>query len=161
MFDEARQSVAVQTLPAAHHLVLIDHGMGPARARNQILNVCRTEWVAFLDDDDLLDPDHLEVLSGGTADVRIPYCRLEGDTIPKKFYNQPYDRAKLRDHGIFPITVLARYQAVMDAGGFRPEDRWEDWSLWNRMADNGATFEVTPQVTWTYRLGHDNRTWAQ
>ena len=163
LLGEAMASVAAQTL-SAPHLIAVDHrGEGPAPLRNRLLAATGTKWVAFLDDDDLLDPCHLEelVLAGerAAADVVIPWCRFEGGSIPVGYYNVPYDRATLRRHGIFPITVLAKTTAILAGGGFRPEDRYEDWSLWNRMADQGRFFLTVNRVTWTYRMGRaDHRT---
>lgn len=162
MLADAMRSVAHQTLRPAVHMIAVDYaGFGPAAVRNDLLEGVLTPWVAFLDDDDILDPDHLEVLATtvdlNTVDVVISHCRFNGDTIPDKYCNRPYDRDALREHGIFPITVLARRKAILAAGGFGGE-RYEDWSMFNRMADNGCRFHVIPRVTWTYRLGHGNRT---
>lgn len=161
MLAEACASVAaqIQQRPVAH-LIGVDHaGRGPAAIRNELIAAATTDWVAFLDDDDVLDSVHLAVLAGQieNADVIASHCRFSGERIPPKYCNRPFDRAALREHGIFPITVLARRSAVLAAGGFGDE-RYEDWELWNRMADQGSRFLVVPMATWTYRLGHGNRT---
>jgi glycosyltransferase involved in cell wall biosynthesis len=151
---DAMDSVSAQTIPVAEHLIGVDYQRnGPAAVRNRLMNATLAEWVAFLDDDDLLDPDHLEILLDHSrdADVVIPYCRFEGTPLPAKFCNQKFNRAKLADHGIFPITVLARRSAILEVGGFWTTDRYEDHALWNRMADRGARFVVVPKQTWTYR----------
>lgn len=162
MLAEAMATVMWQTMPPTAHLVGVDFAMrGPAAIRNELLAGVQTEWVAFLDDDDLLDEHHIErlAIAGLHADatVVVPYCRFSGETIPDRYCNQPYDRHALADHGIFPITVLAKTEAIRRAGCFGGE-RYEDWCLWNRMADQGAFFLTVPEQTWTYRLGHGNRT---
>jgi glycosyltransferase involved in cell wall biosynthesis len=162
LLAEAKATVVDQTLQPVVHLVAVDHDrQGPAAIRQQLLDATSTEWVAFLDDDDLLDPHHLHELvhraAETAADVVIPRCRFDGPPLPTKYCNQPFDRARLAAHGIFPITVLARTSAVIGAGGFDPADRYEDWSLWNRMADRGARFVNLDLVTWTYRTGHADR----
>jgi glycosyltransferase involved in cell wall biosynthesis len=157
---EACASVDAQTTPVRHIVALDWSYQGPAKARNGALKGLSTPWVAFLDDDDLLDPHHVSTLLAASdgADVVIPYCRFAGRTIPSRYCNRPYSREALRRHGIFPITVLARTEAVLAVGGF-PSGRYEDWLLWNAMADNGSVFRVVPEVTWTYRLdGDDHRT---
>lgn len=151
LLAEAAASVAAQTVPVAH-LIGVDAGRSVSEVRNALVETAQTEWVAFLDDDDLLDPHHVATLLEHTAgaDVVIPHCRFDGPPLPPKFCNRPYSRADLRKHGIFPITVLARRQAVLDVGGF-PLEGWDDWGLWNRMADARCKFTVVPEVTWTYR----------
>ena len=160
LLAEANASVAAQTVGTAH-LIGVDAGQGVAAVRNQLLAAATTEWVGFLDDDDLLDPHHVETLLAHSAgaDVVIPHCRFDGPPLPPQFCNRTFTRSDLRRHGVFPITVLARRQAVLAAGAFRAEDQWEDWALWNRMADAGARFTVVPETTWTYRTaGADRRT---
>lgn len=155
LLAEAVASVVAQTRPVAH-LIGIDAGQGVAEVRNALVRAANTEWVAFLDDDDLLDLHHVETLLGHDADVVIPHCRFDGPALPEGYCNRPYDRGALRRHGIFPITVLARREAVLDAGGF-PTVGWDDWGLWNAMADAGCRFEVVPEVTWTYRTSTADR----
>ena len=160
LLGEAMDSVARQSVKVAH-LVGVDAERGVAEVRNALVVAAATEWVGFLDDDDLLDAHHVAALleRAGSADVLIPHCRFDGPPLPEGYCNRPYDRADLAAHGIFPITVLARRQALLDAGAFHPEAQWEDWDLWNRMADAGARFEVVPVVTWTYRTrGQERRT---
>lgn len=166
LLGQAIDSVCYQDLAPVAHLVGIDHARrGPAAVRQELVEAATTEWVAFLDDDDRLHDAHLRLLhqvaERTVADVVIPRCRFEGPPLPAKYCNQPFDRDRLRDHGIFPITVLARRPAVLTAGGFDPADRYEDWALWNRMADNGCRFVDLDETTWTYRTSTaDRRTHA-
>lgn len=157
LLAEAIASVVAQTVPVAH-LIGIDAGAGVAEIRNRLVAAADTEWVGFLDDDDLLDPHHVHTLLWAShgADVVIPYCRFDGPPLPEGYCNRPYSRLELRRHGIFPITVLARRQAVLDVGGFSSTG-WDDWKLWNAMADAGARFATVRQVTWTYRTSTPDR----
>lgn len=168
LLAEAVASVGSQTSPA-RHLISVDAGVGVAEARNQLLDAASTDWVAFLDDDDHLDPHHIEVLAERAAsddvDVVIPHCRFDGPPLPAisccaGYYNRPFDVRDLRRHGIFPITVIARRSAILAAGSFPVSAPYEDWSLWRRMVRLGARFDVVPTVTWTYRTAHasDRRT---
>lgn len=159
LLAECITSVDTQTVAAATHLIGVDtRREGPAAVRSRLITAVETEWVAFLDDDDVLDPWHFDVLtSAPVADVLIPHCRFDGEPLPRRYCNRPFDPDALKRHGIFPITVLARTQAVRDAGGFRSDERYEDWELWKRMAANGCTFEVIPIVTWTYRTTTSQR----
>lgn len=156
----AIESVNQQTLPPDEHLICVDYShIGPARIRNQLISSTVCDWIAFLDDDDRFDPHHLHTLAerADEADVIIPYCRFDGPPLPAKYHNRPYDRRVMRSHGIFPITVLARKETMEEAGLFHPADRYEDWSMFNRMADQGARFLVLPTQTWTYTTSHSDR----
>lgn len=165
LLAEAVASVDAQTVPPRAHLIGVDtYGEGPAVIRNRLLRRVTTRWVAFLDDDDVLRPMHLERLrtigERTGVDVVAPYCAIDGHSIGRQFYNRPYDRDAMRRHGIFPITVVARTQPILDVGGFPEDARYEDWELWNALADRGHRFIVAPTVTWTYRLSRNGRTWG-
>lgn len=64
--ERALASVAAQTVKPGDVVVEVDHRRAGAHvARNAALAKVTTSWVAFLDDDDLFHPDHLEVLIDG------------------------------------------------------------------------------------------------
>lgn len=156
LLAQAEESVRRQTVRVDAHLIDRRRRVPVATKRNNLLTATKAEWVAFLDDDDLLDPDHLETLLDRDADVVVPYCRFDGPPLPPGHYNRPFDAQTLREHAIFPITVIARREVVLDAGGF-PNRHCEDYWLWRAMLDAGATFEVVPKVTWTYRTAGEHR----
>lgn len=150
---EACASVASQTAQPAAHLIGIDFARrGPEAVRNALVAGAATEWVAFLDDDDLLYPHHLETVLAAAegADVVYSFCDVEGrDWTP----NHAFDAAALRLYNFIPVTTLVRRSAFLAAGGF-PEGRHpvEDWHLWRHMLDLGAEFRRVPRVTWRYRF---------
>jgi hypothetical protein len=162
---EAQASVRGQTVvPPPRHLVTIDRlQRGPAAMRNSMLRRTTTEWVAFLDDDDLMDPEHLELLLAKAeatgADVVSSWWRWMPPDGP---FAAPrpdaFDAARLERENYIPITVLARTRAVLESGAFDRHDRYEDWALWLRMLDRGCKFAIVPRVTWSYRLGSEGRT---
>lgn len=164
---EAILSVQAQTLPAEAHLVMLDADReGPAVARNALLAVTETPLVAFLDDDDLLDPDHLERLvrriERDDADVAWSWCRTTGVDavrVPRPRTHREFETLMRGGRNVVPVTVVARLDAIQAAGCFDPVDRWEDYSLWMRMLRLGATFSCEPRETWTYRFLGENRTW--
>lgn len=154
-------SVNQQSLPPDEHLIAVDyHGVGPAAIRNQLISSTDCDWIAFLDDDDRLYPNHLSTLAeyADRADVIIPYCQFDGPPLPRGYSNRKFSRRDLAAHGCFPITVLVRRELIDKAEGFWAGDRYEDWSMWNRMANLGAAFLVLPEITWVYYRGHSSRT---
>jgi glycosyltransferase involved in cell wall biosynthesis len=53
------------------------------------------------------------------------------------------------------VSVLFRRDVVVEVGGYRSVDRLEDWDLWVRLLQNGATFANIPEVLVQVRAGED------
>lgn len=165
---EAVDSVQNQSLPAFAHFVGLDADRaGPALMRNALIGEVATPLVAFLDDDDLLDADHLEQLVAAIVDVGADlawsYHRTEGSTAavtPRPRSDRHAGRLLRGGRNCIPVTVVARLDAIRAGGCFDPADRYEDYSLWLRMLDAGARFTCVREETWTYRFLGENRTWT-
>ena len=170
MLRQAVASVAAQTLPAhAVQITVDDQREGATTTRNRGLNAVTTEWVAFLDDDDLLDPDHLASLAAcaaeNRADLVYPWFRIAGpngedwtDKDPLGRFWKPFDPHYLRTvNNYIPVTVLAKTEVIRAAGGFKAlsddpvTSPCEDWGCWLAMLDIGARFVHLPRRTWTWR----------
>ena len=158
-------SVKAQTAPVALEMMNDETGLGPAVVRNHLMRRARTGWVAFLDDDDELYPDHiaslLAVAEDTGADVVYPDFDLvvDGEVRPSSDLvgDLTWNPDRLRGGNFIPVTVLARREAILDVGGFPqpgtpswPIHDCEDWGLWLRLLDAGATFAHLPMVTWAY-----------
>lgn len=169
MRETARVSAWEQIYQPLTVLVQEDStGAGPAVIRNELLQSAETEWVAFLDDDDWLYPEHLLELARAQmatgADLVFPWFDVDGghDPFPQHRGRQ-WDPA---DPHQFPITVLVRREAVLSVGGFQtvPEgevDRYgnragEDWRLWLAMSQAGYRFHHIPDKTWVWRHHNHN-----
>jgi hypothetical protein len=159
MLLEARRSVFRQTFPSIEHLCEIDtDGIGAGFMRNQIAKRAKGEWLVFLDDDDLLDPQfvelHLEHAEATGADLVYSICRLPADYVWWKPRVEEFDEAELRREGgnYIPVTVLLRRSAFEKAGGFDVSGPLDDWNLWIALLDSGAKFAFLPCVCWTYRV---------
>jgi glycosyltransferase involved in cell wall biosynthesis len=169
LLAECAESVQAQTEEVAHLIYLDTNREGPAVCRNRMIDLCQSEYVGFVDDDDLLDPHHVEslmaLLANGQslADVAWSRCRVEAapgvwaPRIPQPL--RPDYRQLLRGgRNFIPVTVIARVSAIREAGGFDPADRYEDYELWRRMLRLGHRFAYLPVETWTYRFLGENRT---
>lgn len=156
LLAEAVASVKAQTVPAADHLIAIDYQLkGGWRPRNLLASAVETKWMHVLDDDDLLNPEHLEkileVAQG--ADVVYSHCDVLGDA-HFDLYNRPFDPGLLRRLSIVSHNALIRTELVLELGGWKNE-RGYDWHFWNRALDTGARFVCLPERTWKYRLNAD------
>jgi glycosyltransferase involved in cell wall biosynthesis len=140
---------------------------GPSKARNTAIAVARGEFLAFLDGDDLWMPTclgSLHALLAGTPDAVLAWAdsRPFGDGVaadaPTLMASEPPEgpcdvTALLTGRCVvFTSTVLARRQAVVDAGGFDETlHRCEDFDLWLRLALRGQ-FLYTREILGRRRL---------
>jgi hypothetical protein len=168
MLAEQLATVAAQTVRPDVHLVGVDHpGQGPAEILNGLAaRAPATTWVAFCDDDDLLEPTHLEVLLGASGGI----ARGEPlDVVHSAWFTSGRDGwgwDEVHDPGTcslvtperntVPSCALVRREAFLAVGGF-PATRPHDWALWLELKAAGAAFGCVHQPTWTYRWHGDNR----
>jgi hypothetical protein len=163
MLLEALASVGSQTLPPVAHLVGIDAArVGAPRMYNALASGVGTEWLTFLDDDDLLDPSHLQTLAASAGDVDVVYARPRFVGLDRRqpHYLAPFDPVRLQCASLVPITALVRTAAFRAIGGF-PETRTYDWDLWKAISRAGFMFRAVDEVTWAYRFHGRNHSWGE
>lgn len=158
----AVESVLAQELPVAAIAIAIDGlGEGAAATRQRALDMAQTEWVAFLDSDDVWHPNHTRVLAelADANDADYVYSWFDG--------NQPFPAVTHRGRQMNPaephhttMTVMVRTTLAKQVG-FRPHPEataaWsaEDWLFTLKCLERGAVFAGTGEVTWHY--GVDGR----
>jgi GT2 family glycosyltransferase len=165
MLAECVASVAAQTVAPAAHLVGVDHARrGSSATRNGLVRAAESEWIAVLDDDDLMLSHHLETLlaASAEADIIYSYCAVEGR--PGWNPSRPFDEAALRaGPNYIPITALIRRSLLVALGGWRDSSEvaagWEDYDAWVRALDLGARFVCWPAATWVYRVHPGSKTY--
>lgn len=161
----AVKSAALQTQRPTDIIVAIDvQRQGSAVTRNRALNRADTHWVAFLDDDDYLYPDHLDVLLKHAevtkADVVYPGCHVidkDNRPIPVQEewgrFGQLFDVDLLRQKSYIPVTSLVRTSLAQRALFGRPfgvDTVYDDWGFYLRLLDAGARFEHVKEITWCW-----------
>jgi hypothetical protein len=165
LLERAVTSAMSQTLQAAVHVELDSTRSGAAATRNRALGTVDTEFVAFLDDDDELKPNHLRACARHTtltgADVVYPGYDTVGDD-PVGCFGVPFDPYLIRQRNYIPVTTLCRTDLVRRAGGFQPHpdengDPCEDWGLWLALLASGAKFSHLPQRTWIWHVAGGTR----
>jgi glycosyltransferase involved in cell wall biosynthesis len=162
MLRRALASVHRQTLQPAEVIVQYDHDReGAPITRSRGLDRVTAPYVAFLDDDDELLPEHLERLAAHLAatgaDLVYSWFTVIGGTDPfPHLFGRPFDPANPCQT---TITTLARTEAIRDVGGFVSEDfgtddagnrAGEDFQLINRMVSRGYRIEHLPERTWLW-----------
>jgi GT2 family glycosyltransferase/glycosyltransferase involved in cell wall biosynthesis len=131
-------------------------------ARNTALAAARGRWIAYLDDDDVFLPHHLETLVAGAerAGVRVAYSdarrelvrTLDGETVTVAAdvpYSVDFDRDRLQYENYIPILSILHERSCLDeaGGGFDETlSALEDWELFLRLSQR-FDFVHLPVVT--------------
>lgn len=162
LFDQAVQSVERQELrPSGGVSVALDtEHLGVPATRRRALNAVTTRWVAFLDDDDYLYPNHLRVLYDLVTehDADYAYSWFNGmQPLPYQLRGKRFDP---RNPHHTTITVLVRTELAQDVGFTSPSDPTvvvgnEDWRFITECVRHGARFVGTGEITWHFRRGQN------
>lgn len=145
--------------------IRLDDNKGTSCARNIAIEASASEFIAFLDDDDLRLPNSLEsqlsvlrqfpdvgLVYGrtylGDSRFSLPIGLVVPDECPRGDVYWPLLEANF----IATSTVVARKRALIDAGLFDPSlDVLEDYDLWIRVADRSWVDAVKEPVS-VYRM---------
>lgn len=176
LLERALRSVGTQTRQPDAVVVYTDVGRrGAGPARDAALAMVTTPYVAPLDDDDELLPDHLErlaeVAEATGADVVYPWMVVDpanADNLrcagPERRLVTPLGcefseamRAQLvTGNNFLHLTALLRTDAIREAGGFiatGPRGSQEDAGIFQALAAGGASFVHVPARTWVWHRG--------
>ena len=189
---ETIESVLAQSLPPAAVLVIDDgssddsasivrayeprvrlysrSNAGVSASRNFGAQEAETEWIHFLDQDDVWLPDHLALQKGAlmrqlgadacyTGRRNLVRSKATGTFVPtgpvaiptpEEYVSTVMDRCPGN-----PSTICMRRSAFLAAGGFNGQyDSIEDWDLWIRLVQHGVRFACSPEPSVLYRV-HD------
>ncbi len=196
LLEEALQSVAVQTYTNLELIIVNDGGqsiddvlkkfepyldirllnydknLGRAEAASKGLDYVMGDYIMFLDDDDLLYPEHCEILVDFLEhhDVKVAYtdtcCAFyERDEetgsyrlIEKKvIYSNDFNKSVILFENITPIMCIIFSREVLKRVT-RLEDMlmYEDWNFWVRISRH-YDFQHIRQVTSEYRIFTDRK----
>ncbi|PYQ62292.1 MAG: hypothetical protein DMF58_02225 [Acidobacteria bacterium] len=138
-------------------LVNLAQSAGRSEAMNRGVRAAKSAFIAFLDDDDLFYPEHLETLSAAarsTQDVAwytdaVSAFARAGETYSRmRIFGQDFDRQQLLVDNYIPLpTLLVPRETFLDLGGFDPAfDLFEDWDFLIRLSQRGS-FTHVPRIT--------------
>lgn len=183
--DEALQSVAAQAHPSIEIVVVnargpghrplpadvggrpvrwVDHGtpLPRARAANAGLDAATGSLIGFLDDDDVLFPDHVSVLVQALADHRPLRCayantRVEflrdAQCVGVVELNDDFDRSRLWGRNFLPFHAVLFERSLLTQQGCRIDETlevYEDWDFWTQLSQH-TDFVHVDRTTCCYR----------
>lgn len=102
--------------------VIHQSNQGQSAARNAGIKVADTQWVMFVDSDDLIHPQMLEYLFRAVDEAKVNICacgRLQESSVPDDFYREREFRYEVLD--INETTLLDLY---------RGEDVYSECAYW-------------------------------
>lgn len=145
-----------------------DANKGLAASRNTGVEAARGKYIAYLDDDDIYYPDHLETLAGflENSGCAVAYSdsyqafqvRDNGRYITKEkrlVYSEDFDRQRLLVMNYIPfINIVHRRECIEQAGFFDEALKsHEDWDCLIRLSQS-YDFHHVKKVTAEFRTRH-------
>jgi glycosyltransferase involved in cell wall biosynthesis len=139
---------------------------GSAASRNTGLKAARGKYVVYLDDDDVLYPDHLDTLVEflENSDYKVAYtdaCRAVQRKTGGKFevvgrdvpYSVDFDYDMILVENFVPLLCFMHEKDCLDEAGSFDENllTFEDWDLWIRMSrefEFAHIKKVTCEFSW-------------
>lgn len=147
-------------LPDAISIAIDNERLGAWATRTRSVRAAQTEWVALLDDDDWLHPNHVDVLMKAveddpTIDYAFSWFEVHGGTDPLGHFGKVWDPENPTQT---TTTVLVRAELAKDVGWHLPEPdqmigrqvAGEDFAFTLGCRDAGARIVHVPEITWTY-----------
>ena len=146
-------------------VVYMRHGenRGLPATRNTGTQAAQGIFMAYLDDDDLWLPEHLEKLVRlrGRTDCRLVYSDSYFWQDEREFellLSEPYSKQNLLGQNLTPCCSILHDRGLFDLAGYFDESlpNHEDYDMWLRMSEH-TDFEHLVEVTALYskRSGSD------
>lgn len=134
---------------------------GVIATKNLGLEQAKTDWVVFLDADDVLDEKYLSRLSKKqrTTNADVVYSGMRFTGIEKgTFPSRPYSQYSLLKGNYINNSALMRKSLLTQAGGYKEKMSagYEDWELYVSLSKLGARFAHVNKPLLFYRRHGEN-----
>lgn len=156
---------SLQSLPSGVRLIRLEENSGPGRARQVGSEAATSQYICYIDSDDLWSPDFvatcLEHLASDPSSEAVYTAiakRLPDGTVTP-FVDKPsrltVREAIVRFHAYPALAMMFRREALMAVGGWDTSRRAvEDWDLVVRFLDRFGAIPLVPGPLPQYRVAH-------
>lgn len=159
----------VEAVPKTRYLALPEN-RGTAAAANAGLHAAAGTYIGFLDDDDIVFPEHIAVLVAALEECAGEIAH--SDTIAAHFQKLESGEYETSGYVVFldglveptdfyvtdavgPMAVLMKRSVVIAAGGYHEDiTHAEDWELYLNLSQHFDFIHV-PRITGVYSIRHD------
>ncbi|MGE5799190.1 MAG: glycosyltransferase, partial [Syntrophaceae bacterium] len=158
----------ISSLNQDRSITYVKHGKnrGLAAARNTGIKVARGKYIAYLDDDDLFYPPHVETLVRAleSGEYKVAYTdayrahqeKRNGEYAVTKRdvpYSFDFDYDRILTTNFIPVLCFMHERACVEETGLFDESlkRLEDWDMWIRMSRKfkfAHIKELTCEFSW-------------
>ena len=141
---------------------------GLAFAKNFGIEKIESDWIGFLDGDDLYTPKKLEKqvsfinendvdflgtlswnIQGLNESQVFPSCFNEGEFVTHEDIKKIIYSQNVLTHG----SMIVKRDSIKSLGGYQNKTGWEDLDLWQRAINQGYKFHQLQERLYIYRLG--------
>jgi glycosyltransferase involved in cell wall biosynthesis len=151
------REVALPALDASIPMRIVGEGsLDRPRAANAGLQAARGEWILFLDEDDLIEPDHIETLvaAAQASKARVAYSQtrlVDAKGATQRIFGGPFHRELLKRSNYIAIHAALFHRSFVDEGVRFDESlaTFEDWDFWLQLAQRGG-FAFVPRPSAIY-----------
>ncbi len=146
---------------------------GLAATRNTGIRNAKGKYIAYLDDDDVFLPNHLETLVRfleGNPEFKVAYTdafrvhqnKINGDYVPVARdlpYSRDFDPVEILFGNYIPVLCILHHKKILDEIGLFDETltTHEDWDLWIRISRKYPFYHIK-QVTCEFSWREDGST---
>ena len=167
-WDETKSMLEAIEMNINFSVIERDKKEGLAYAKNYGLSFVDTEYIAFLDADDLYEPTKLEKQVNFIKDNDVDFLGTHASNIntsrreiktPSCFDVNSYNKHEeivnklLHENCLTHGSMLIKMEALKELGYYNHVVGAEDWDLWKRAAKAGYKFHQLPERLYVWCAG--------
>jgi glycosyltransferase involved in cell wall biosynthesis len=174
-WDKTKELILSSDYDLDLKILIKDKKEGLSYAKNFGLSHIKTEWVGFLDGDDLYEPKKIETQIDYITNNEVDFLGSKAwyinslneiDKYPnldnygglssvEQDLNETHEEIKKKIYQNNVLThgsMIVKKSCIDSLGGYRDIRGMEDWDLWKRGFDYGYKFYQIQDKLYTYRL---------